>query len=70
MEILSEEVLKRLELAEICKIRKALNKFIARLRREFRKYQCNKVDEKYYKKHLWYSTVVDQHINHKLRHSA
>lgn len=69
MEILSEETLKNMELNEVCKVRKALNKFIARLRKDFRDFQCNRVDEKYYKEHLMYSTIVDQTINRKLRHS-
>ncbi|QIW90118.1 hypothetical protein OLCHANIL_00021 [Vibrio phage V05] len=69
MEILSEDTLKSMELSEVCKVRKSLNKFIARLRKDFRQFQCNRVDEKYYKEHLLYSTIVDRMIEKKLRHS-
>lgn len=69
MEILTEDKLKRMELSEVCRVRKSLNKFIARIRKDFRDFQYNRVDVKYYNEHLLYSAIVDRAINQKLRHN-
>lgn len=67
MEILTEEALKSMNIDEVCSIRKALNKVLTKLRKDFKRFQCNRVDEKYYRQHLWYSEIVDQTISRKLR---
>ena len=67
MEILDESRLKQMQLDDVCKIRKALNRAIKRIRHDLTCYECNQVDHKYYKLHLWYSSVVDSVMSKKLR---
>lgn len=67
MELLTADALRNMELTEVCAIRKTLNKTLAKIRKQLNRFECTNYDHKFYKKHLTYSTVVDQTISQKLR---
>ncbi|CAL9995143.1 hypothetical protein VPHD479_0358 [Vibrio phage D479] len=70
MEFLTADDLNRMNLSEVCSLRKSLNKVLAKIRKEINRFECTNHDKKFYKRHLTYSTVVDQTISQKLRRKS
>lgn len=68
MELLTEDDLKYMNVADVCSIRKSLNKTLSKLRKDMKRFRCYREDVIYYKQHLEFSTIVDRAISRKVRH--